>query len=398
MKFLGALISVSLAAAPALAQKDSKSAADKKLAASALACDAAAVTAQLEQRAGPARSGVEEAFSAAMDAKPGEAKTKDCLAVLKALLARGASADRTRGEGSLMEEARAAERTDISDVLSAGGAMGCEKAAGKVDDTVDEQGRSFAIKVVLPRCGDDGAEALTRLLVHPEDDLKREAVFGLARVGPKAAAAIPQLTQLMKSGESELALSAAEALARIEKPVSPAVEAHFVKRLNSKNDEQVNRALLGLSSGGLGATANVSTLLKFALQTSDPARSGAALEILVQHGDAFAKAAAPFEKTCKGLTLDCRTEPCQIAGDFDGNGKLDVARLFAQPGKGEPGVAFQLDNKTCVKWETGAAAFTSWRLELAPDGKSTAVAISGGKAGDGLLSVRSGQAIMQVGQ
>lgn len=386
-----------LLAVPALAaEKDTRNAADKKLAASALACDLAAVNAQLEQRPGPARSGVEEAFNSAMDAKPGEPKTKDCLGVLKALLARGASADLTRGEGSLMEEARAAERTDISDVLSAGGAMGCEKAATKVDDTVDEKGRRFAIKVVLPRCGDDGAEALTRLLVHPEDDLKREAVFGLARVGPKAAAAIPQLTQLMKSGESELALSAAEALARIEKPPSAATEAHLVKRLGSKDTEQVNRALLGLSSGGMGATANVGMLLKFALQTSDAARSGAAMEILVQHGEAYAKAVPPFEKICKGLSVDCRTEPCQIAGDFDGNGKLDVARLFAQPGKGEPGVAFQLDNKTCVKWEPGAEAFTSWRLELAPDGKSTALAISGGKVGDRLVSVRVGQAIVQV--
>jgi hypothetical protein len=171
---------------------------------------------------------------------------------------------------------------------------------------------------------------------------------------------------------------------------------HLVKRLNSKDTEQVNRALLALSSGGMGVTANVGTLLKFALQTSDQARSGAALEILVQHGEGFAKGFPPLEKHCKGATLDCRTEPCQIAGDFDGNGKLDVARLFAQPGKGEPGVAFHLDGGRCVKWETGADAFSSWRLELAPDGKSTAVAISGGKSGDGLLFVRNGQATLQA--
>jgi hypothetical protein len=195
----------------------------------------------------------------------------------------------------------------------------------------------------------------------------------------------------MKSGESELALSAAEALARIERPPSPAVEAHLVKRLASGDAEQVNRALQALSQGGLGSTAQVGAILKFASQTADPVRNAAALEILVAHGQAFSRGFPPLAKHCKGAVADCRTEPCEIAGDFDGNGKLDVARLFAQPGKGQPGVAFHLDGGRCVRWETGEGAFTSWRLETAPDGKSTALAVSGGTSGDGVLCVRDGQ-------
>lgn len=376
-----------LAPALALAQP---TAANKKLAEAAGRCDAPQVTALLEQRAGPASAGVEEAFAAGMEAKAGSPKARACAEVLKALLARGASGDKTRGEGSLLEEAKGAERGDLAGVLAEGGAMTCEKAAGVLEGT-DEAARAFAIKVVLPRCGEPGAVALAALLTHHDDDLKREAVVGLMRHGPKASAAVPELTSLMNSGESELALCAAEALARIQRPPAAAVEAHLVKRLGKGEPEQVNRALQALSAGGLGATANAGQLLKFVSQRDDPARSGAALEILIAQAVVFAARVPPLEKRCKGAAQDCRTDPCTFAGDFDGNGKLDAARLFEQPGQGEPGVAFVLDSGACVKWEAGAEAFTSWRLELAPDKKGTALAISGGKAGDALLFVRDGK-------
>lgn len=97
--------------------------------------------------------------------------------------------------------------------------LGGANAVLLIDAAIEHQNvRAYALLAVeeaAPAHLERELRALTRLLAQPDPDIYRLAARALARIGPAAAAAVPELASGLRGGDPQRCLDAAEALQRI---------------------------------------------------------------------------------------------------------------------------------------------------------------------------------------
>jgi HEAT repeat protein len=157
------------------------------------------------------------------------------------------------------------------------------KAQGAVDKLAaylshpDEPSRRGASSV-LASLGSPGLEPLRRGLRHDVGDVRASAAWGLGEMGPKAAAAVPDLLDRMEDPDPRVRNESARSLGRID-PERPEVVAALLAGLRSEAATREG-SLEALSRGGRASAAAVAPLL----DDPDPRLARCAADILLSVG------------------------------------------------------------------------------------------------------------------
>lgn len=329
-----------------------------------------------------------------------------CRQVIDLLLERGADPD----EFSLplgippLEEARNHERAEVVERLLRAGATDYAKlmpdcgAAANAPGHRDVRMRLFATHV-LRRCGGAAVGPLGRLVRDEDpsvDVLASQALVSLHNGGVSVAAAAGDLVAVLD--KRRVGLFAAEALLRIQPASRPRLEAVLLRYLDDPDPYYQERAL-----GSLGESAPPAKLVHF-LSSRDEALRGTAIGILERSAaalDAARRSTPPLERCgVPGLVPNCYAKPCELPGDFDADGRIDLAQLVSRGPDRPKGIAFLLASGRCAVAGAGTELdggggddfdwVDAWRLGQHPGGKGTAVE-AGKENASGLIYWRRGR-------
>jgi HEAT repeat protein len=121
--------------------------------------------------------------------------------------------------------------------------------------------------------GEKAVPRAATALTNP--DIRLYAARVLQRIGPKAGAAVPALTEALAQDDAEFKREVQYALAMIGAPAAPAVEA-LIPAVDSDDDEVRHSAIYALGSIGEGAKSAVPALTKALSSKDEFTRFGAA--------------------------------------------------------------------------------------------------------------------------
>jgi HEAT repeat protein len=187
---------------------------------------------------------------------------------------------------------------------------------------------AFAV-VTAPVAGFAGAQEdrpnvgqLAKELQNSDVNVRRDAAYRLAAMGPEAKAAMPALVQALRDSDQQVWFQAVTAVARIG-PDAEEATATLIGQLNDRDLQRRYRTAFALGRIGKKAVPKLRESLR---EDSSTTRAGAAESLGWMHDDA-AEAAGDLVKAAGDISSRVRAAAARALGNIPAEARASVPKL-----------------------------------------------------------------------